>query len=261
MDWARFNDLVALSESGKPDEAIPGLKQLAESAEDDQDKAGVLTVLGACQKEAEQLYDAHRTLTQARALAKEDSWVHPRALFFDATIDIRQRKWKDALKKLDEIGRRYPATLGQAENEDLPELIDKYRGIALYKLGRFAEARALLERAAGAEQDQAGALYYVGRCCYDMGDLEAAKDYLRRSLSLELDTDYQPVAHYVLGLAYYWTGQSAWASPEFQWCLENDKSEFVKKWKVLTALMNASKALGLEEDAEKYARMLKKAQC
>lgn len=257
MDWTRFNQLVALSESGKVHEAISGLKQLAESAQDDQDKAGVLTVLGACEKDADQLDEAHKTLAEARALANEDSWVHPRALLIDARIDVRRRRWGDALHKLDEILQRYPTMLTQNETDDLPELIDRYRGMALYKVGRLGEARILLERAAATEHDKPGALYYLGRCCYDIGDLECAKDSLCRSLTLDLDPDYQPMAHYVLGLSHHWTGQSARAVSEFEWCLQHDERGLVEKRNVLTALIAALKTLRMDDVADRYTKELR----
>jgi tetratricopeptide (TPR) repeat protein len=257
MDWTRFNELVALSGSGKIGEAISGLKELAQATGDQEDKAGVMAILGACQRDADQLDETHRTLVQARSLANRDSWVHPRALFFDATIDVRRRKWKGALQKLEEILRCYPAFLDQTENRDLPELIGRYRGMALYKLGSLTEARALLESAPTAQHDRAGALYYLGRCCYDMGDLEAARDSLSQALTLDLDPDYQPVAHYVLGLTYHWKGQHARAVQEFEWCLGHDDRGLVQKCRVLTALVDALKALGMEREAEHYAKALR----
>jgi tetratricopeptide (TPR) repeat protein len=93
-------------------------------------------------------------------------------------------------------------------------------------------------------------------CCYDQGDLVTAEESLRESLKLDLHGTYRPSAHYVLGLAYYWAGNSASAMPEFEWCLQHDEKRLVQTWRVLTALVNAAKALGHFEDADRYSRML-----
>jgi hypothetical protein len=98
-------------------------------------------------------------------------------------------------------------------------------------------------------------LYYLGRCCYDLGDLDKSKQSLLEALALNLDSVHVPSAHYVLGLIHHWQGRDAWAIREFEWCLEHDNRDLVPKQKLLTALVQSSKALGLDADADRYSRM------
>jgi tetratricopeptide (TPR) repeat protein len=260
MDWERFNQLVALSDVGRGEEALNGLRRLISASESQEDNASVLLIIGACQKEMGQFDQARNTFAEARSLADRDSWVHPRALFFGASIDVIQGKWKSALPKLDTVIRNYRSIISQPEHHDLYEETQRYRGMALYELGKPTEARPLLEEAATEEYDRSRTLYYLGRCCYDLGDLDRAKDSLREALKLDLQPVCKPSAHYVLGLAYFWLGQSAWAVPEFEWCLEHDTQRLVQKWKVLTALVNAAKALGIQKDVDRYSKMLRELQ-
>jgi tetratricopeptide (TPR) repeat protein len=259
MDWDRFIELVELSETGRQEEAIAGLRALVDRCETNEDNASVLLTIGACEKEIGQVQEARRDLARARSLAAPESWVHPRALFFEAMIEIRQENWAAVLKHLDELKRRYSSLLDHTDHQDLREEVERYRGVSLYELGRAGDALPLLEAAAKLEYEKPKTLYYLGRCCYDLGHLARAKDALREALQLDLRPVYQPSAHYVLGLAHHWTGQSAWAIPEFEWCLQHDKNDLVKKWKVLTALVNVYKALGQEKQAERYSLMLKEA--
>jgi tetratricopeptide (TPR) repeat protein len=256
MDWTRFNELVALSESGKVDEAISGLQNLADSADNSADEAGILAILGACQKEAGRLDEAKQTLDQARSLADTASWVHPRGLFFEALIDVRQGNWRAVLKILDKIIESYASFLDDPENQDLRQEVDRYRGIALYELDKNRDALPLLEAAATLEYDKPRTLYYLGRCRYDLGDTNGAAESLRRALSLDLRSLYQPSAHYILGLCYHRQGQAARAVQEFEWCLQHDEKGLVPKWKVLTALINALSALGQDQQADQYSKIL-----
>lgn len=147
MDWDRFNQLFALSEAGHEDEAIDGLRKLVDSSESPEDNAGVLLIIGGCQKQIGRYEEARKTLAHARSLADNSSWIHPRALHQEASIEIIQGNWRDGLEKLDAIVSGYSTLLHQPDNQDLFEEVRRKRGMALYALGRPNEARPLLERA------------------------------------------------------------------------------------------------------------------
>jgi hypothetical protein len=52
---------------------------------------------------------------EARSLASKGSWVHPRALFFDASRDFSEGNWKRGLEKLDAIERDFSLLLNQPD--------------------------------------------------------------------------------------------------------------------------------------------------
>jgi tetratricopeptide (TPR) repeat protein len=257
MDWERFNQLVALSEAGHGEDVLLGLRSLVDASETNEDNASVLLIIGACEKELGRYDVARKTLAEARSLAERNSWIHPRAIFFIASIDIRQGNWKRGLEQLNSIVKDFSSILDQPENRDLLEEVQRKRGMALYELDRPKEALPLLKEAVTREYEKPTSLYYLGRCYYDVGELARSTELLNKALALDLHLAYRPSAHYVVGLSYHWQGQNARAIPEFEWCLENDPQGSVAKWKVLTALVNSSTALGLEKDAERYSKMLR----
>lgn len=257
MDWKRFDELVELTQKNKTQEAISGLTDLVSFSENPADNAAVLLTIAACQRKLRRPTDARKILDDVRSLPGSPTSSHARALFLDASIDLDQGDWEHGLEKLDMLRGKFSSVLDESDNEDLLEDIQKSRGIALYELNRPKEARPLLEQALSLEHDKGATLYYLGRCCYDLGDLDAAREYLERALAIDLHPVYQPSAHYVLGLAYHWQGQNARAIREFEWCLDHDREQRVAKWKVLTGLLNASKTVGLMDDANRYSKLLK----
>lgn len=257
MNWERFNELIALDQSGSTEEALAGFQELARTAEDPEDKAGILLAVSACQKELGRISEARSSLAEARSRAAKDSWIHPRALFRDASMDVRQGNWKGVLEKLDLLGREYGFILRDPEQQDLREEVRRYRGMALYELGEAQKAQPLLEEATTVDYEKPTSLYYLGRCCYDLGDLGKSRQCLCEALRLDLHPVFQPSAHYVLGLCYQWQGQPAWAVREFEWCLEHDAQGLVEKRKVLAALVTSLTAVGMEEDAARYSKVLR----
>lgn len=256
VDWERFNQLVSLSESGQREEAIRGLRGLVRPSETSEDNGKILLIIGACEKELGRFEEARNTLNEARSLADKNSWVHPRAIFFDASIDIMEGNWKGGLEKLSGMLSDYRSLLYQPEQKDLLEETQRKRGMAFYELGRLADARPLLEEAAKVSYEKPTTLHYLGRCYYDLGDLQLSENCFREALDLGLRPPYQPGAHYYLGLIYYAQRRYAWAIREFEWCLEHDVQGRVPRKYVLTWIINASKKLGQAKDAERYSKML-----
>jgi tetratricopeptide (TPR) repeat protein len=256
MNGERYSRLLALSETGNDEGAIAGLRLLVSPSNEAEENAAILLTLGGCLERVGRTAEARKTLTEARVLAASDSWIHARALFFDARMDVGERNWRGALGKLEDINRQYSAVLEHPDQEDLREEVQRYTGMALYETGRAMEARTLLEQSSKIDYDRAKTLYYLGRCCYDLGDLDKAKESFVNALALDLDPMFQPSGHYILGLCYHWQGQEARAISEFEWCLEHDEQGLVAKWKTLTALVNSLKALGMDDKAKEYSKQI-----
>jgi len=78
------------------------------------------------------------------------------------------------------------------------EIVDSV-GWAHYRLHHLREARRWLERAVALEK-QPELLYHLGVVCRDMGDMAAARVYLRRAL--RLDPRFRPAADELLRMGY-----------------------------------------------------------
>lgn len=259
MDWEQFQKLIALDQSGDTEKALAGLQQLANSDADPDDRASVLLSVSALQKELRRYEETRKTLAEARSLARPDSSVHPRALLREACIDAMQGSWGSALEKLNTATHKYPRILRDPDHQDLAQELTRWRGMALYNLNRPSEALPLLQEAVAVDYEKATSSYYLGRCAYDLGKLGEAIKCFQSALALGLDPFYQPSAHYVLGLSYHQQGQYTQSIQELKYCLRHDSEAHVPKWKVLSALVSASKALGLVADSEQYSEMLEAA--
>jgi Flp pilus assembly protein TadD len=62
---------------------------------------------------------------------------------------------------------------------------ERSRGLDLLEAGRLAESRRLLERVVTADPDDGEALSFLGVCCLELGDPEAALPYLERAIAVE----------------------------------------------------------------------------
>ncbi len=258
VDWEKVNELLALDEQGKTEEALAGLQEMVGSASDSEEKANILLLTASLHAGMGHCETAQKIASDVLSIIDTSSGTYVRALYVNASMDVAQGRWADALEKLEILSRQYRHVLESPENEYLLHDFARNKGIALYRLGKPADARGWLEKAIGTDYDKATALYYLGRSCYELGDLEQSKQSLQGAISLDLDPRYRPSAKYVLGLALHWQGQDARAVEEFEWCLTHDQKERVPKRQVLTALVEAYKALGMSDKMGQYSEMLRK---
>ena len=256
-EWERFQELRALSESGENEKALAGLQELLTNSEcsDVRDAASVWASLSL--RNLGQLKEAKKFLDQAVARIDKKSESYAWLLMCSAFLDFDEGNWKSALAKFDALLTDYATLLRLPENYRNLEDLNRKRGIALLGLDRPKEARPLLEHAATLDSEPALVSYCLGKCCYKLGEFERAEHFLLRSLQYNLEVNYAADAHYHLGMAYYRQFKHAWAVQEFDWCLNYDASRQVPRAYVLTGLINASKALGLERDVTRYSEMLR----
>jgi len=232
---------------------MDGLRQLLPTAEDSSERAAILLQLAVCLRGLGQSAEARDAIRSVYGLVGENAQILVPALAMESTLDQDTGRWGESLSALD----RALALVDLTEDEDLRADIDRKRGIALYELSRPKEALPLLKRAAVKDDEKSRVLYYLGRCLCDLGDPANSASSLCQALALDLDAVYQPSAHYVLGIAFHAQGESARAVPELEWCLQHDVRGLVARWRVLAALVQASKALAQEKDADRYAKMLR----
>lgn len=256
VDWERYHELEALDRSGNPGAALSGFRELLNVATAPQDQAAILLAIAACFSNLGSPAEAREAASGALAQPDKASETFAWALLFNAGLEITQGNWAKALEFLDRLEADFHDLLSLPEHKDSRETAERRRGVVLYRLRRLEEAIPFLERAAKRQAERATVLYCLGRCRYDIGDLGGAQEALREALGLSLHPEYEPSAHYVLGLTHHWRGQNARAIEEYRWCLENDKRSRVPKRFALMALVEACKALGQEDQVAKYSEML-----
>lgn len=257
VDWHRYYELLRLDEIGQSEVALSGLRQLLASAESRDEKSAILVAVAACLRNLGRAREARSALAEVRhGATNNNATFAARAMMIEAALDIDDGKWSEALSKLDDLKSTFPDFLNQPEEQDTLADLERKRGIALYELHRPREASPLLELAATHNEERATVFYYLGRCRYDLGNLEGAKQAFRDALGSDLHPVYHPSAHYMLGLIHYHQGQHAWAIREYEWCLDHDEPRRQQRAKALTGLVLAYRALGMESEAQRYSNML-----
>jgi tetratricopeptide (TPR) repeat protein len=259
MDWKKFYELLSLDRSGKPEEALLGFRALLTAGDSTQDQVAVLVAIAGALRKLGRASEASQTLDQIYTMAGIDQIEAAPAFYLDACLKIDAREWNEALELLDRAIVDDTSTSSSAQDKNFYQSVREKRGIVLYELGRYREAAQVLEDSVkfAGEDEKPAIQYYLGRCSYNLGDLTRSIRALEEALSGNLHCEWVPSAHYILGLAHHWREEYARALLQFEWCIEHDQDGRVAKWKVLTALVNTLKALGMKHEAAKYASLLK----
>jgi tetratricopeptide (TPR) repeat protein len=259
MNWERYNTLVALRDSGHIEESMAGLAELFEEDSEPLNKALVLIEIANGLRLLKRRSEARHRLGAACELLGPKHEYYPRAAFQAALIDMDEENWKGALRKLDDILEHHANVLKTEDHKDLFEEVQRRRGMALTKLGRFGEARPLLESVRGIEYDRIATLSYLGVCDFELKDWNAALDVYEALLSIEPDYSvFHAYANYHRGIILFHRGQLARAKSEFEQCLVCPDRGDISDNNLLTWLTDTCNGLNLSKEAARYAGMLRK---
>jgi tetratricopeptide (TPR) repeat protein len=259
MNWERYNALVALRDDGHIEESMAGLAELIDEDADSLNKALVLMEIANGLRQLRRPSDARRKLSEACELLGPTHEYYPRAAFQVALLDMDEENWKGALKTLDDILEQHARVMHTEDHRDLLEEVQRRRGIALTKLGRFREARPLLESLHLQEYDRVATLGYLGVCDFELKDYDAAMKVYEELLSLDPGSVFRAYANYHRGIILFSKGQLARAKSEFEQCLACPERGDIPDQNLLRWLIDTCKGLNLEAEAARYAEMLKKA--
>jgi tetratricopeptide (TPR) repeat protein len=248
---------MAAGYSGKMDETIAELSRIRTSTTDLVERGVISLAIAEGLRWLGRPSEARQLIRDAYADLSREHELLPRVVFADALVEIYLGQWKQALEKLEQITKSFPAVLQDPENVDFLEEISRYRGYALVELERYSEARPLLESIAFQEYDRPTALYYLGICNFELGEPSKAKILLTEGLTLGLHPVYEVSARYHIALISNRSQQYAWAKLELEKCLKQSDSGRVPRNSIIAALAKVSTALGQHEDADRYSRMLR----
>jgi tetratricopeptide (TPR) repeat protein len=159
-----------------------------------------------------------------------------------------------ALEVLEELVSQYPTQLSGPGIEILKD-IDLYHGFLLADAGRWKQAKPFLDKAHPPEAWKSFVCYYLGHYYYEFRDYERAKEKLMEALHMGLSGHWEGRAHYVLGLVEYYLGEMKAAKEQFELCVKTADPRYLGASRIWEWLEAASRALGLEADADKYRRL------
>ena len=256
MDEVRYRKALELESAGKRKEAVVELRDLLKCSANHAADGFVFAALAENLRVLGHALEARSFVAWAYSVLDKEDTSFPYIMYADALVDGDLKKRTSEIEKLDLLVARYGRLLEKPEHEALRNCVLLNKGIGLTLLGRYAEARPLLETAVILDLDPSATLFHLGNCCFRLRDYEPAERYLRQVTAMELDAAHAARAHYTLAIVCYQRGRYAWARQELEWCLENG-GEHLEKDTVVKAIVASSKALGLDEDMRRFSRLLR----
>jgi tetratricopeptide (TPR) repeat protein len=267
MDEQRFVNACRLRDEGKLIEACNEFVQIAESAPDPLDKAGVLLHAADTLETSGQYEAATAKLSAVRALMEDygppKPGVDERLVALELFLDFEDANlfWlrgvnpKGALKRFEAALRKYTLPLKEPGSRDFYEGLQIRRAFVLADLGRWKEALPILEGIRSPQEYKEGVAFYLGHCYVEAGDYHRAEEKLTEALSLGLPSHLEYRAHCELGTTYYYLESYSKAKEEFEKGADKADPIYIKECQIWKWLEMTCRALGLKAEAEHYARM------
>jgi tetratricopeptide (TPR) repeat protein len=250
--------LSDLANAGHVDEALAGFRERLKTTSSDEEpliKLGIFSCLRSLGESAEAKLVIGNLLAETPARSETHAW----ALLAAANLDLDLADWKSAIEKLQRLADGYSWLFGQPEFKEDREEIERKLGHALLNDGKYGPALHWLRRAAVDSAESGPVLFDLGKCRYKLRDYRGAADSLRQALRSEAPSDLLPLVHYYLGMSEYCLGRHAVAVKEYEWVLENDPRDIVTKASLYQAFVYVFQALGMSDEANRYARLLHEA--
>ena len=265
MDEQRFQHAIALSDSGRGEDAVRELHSLAEELRDGPDTERGLVLLNEAiclSRLGRPLEDAKGLLNEASALLGPDETMRALVDYTDASfyMGYTDRNPTKALEKFNRALRKHARILRDPRTRELLYgEIQLRRGLLLVELERYKEARPVLEEALTLDVEKDAAFHFnLGSCYTELHEWNLAKQQLLQALEKGLPDDRVVRAHFYLGIVYFRTKAYGKALREFEFCEANiSKSTMplrvLYKWLALTC-----QSTGREENARKYLHLAAK---
>src|SRR5882724_4288242 len=155
VDLKRFQNAIALRDSRHVAEALREFGLLETQVDSVDEKAALMGNEHRCYCDLGRLVEAERIMAEIRKLAPTDPDVLLNIDYGEACMHVQMGQLEKGLFEFGQILHRYSALL-RSPDSDFRAVIQKKRGIAVAKLGRYAEAIGPLGEAAafGALSDE-----------------------------------------------------------------------------------------------------------
>lgn len=257
MDWERYQKAVNLGGKGDLEESLAELQGLVGTSTVPDENEVVFFAVANCLRNLHRYDDARQYVGKVFATLNEASPTYPYVMFLDASLDEDTHHFEQALLKFDRILESYPTIATDPYYDELKVSIPGMRGITLTELKRYSEAISLLENAVRDDYWKERTVFYLGACCYELGDFAQARRYLEESLTLDMIPSYKAMARFYLAMTYLAQGQFAAARREFEWCLQHQDEATMRQDYLIGGLVRSLEGLGLHDDAKRCSNMLR----
>lgn len=235
VDWDRFQRAIALRDQGMVDDARAEIHHLLQMASEPDDIAALALNEVTCLNLLGQKEEGWRRLKEIQETLPESELFTPRAGFLEVCYLYESGQLQDAFDRIEQLFCKFKKTIEDADNRDLYEDLQAYRGMLLMVLDRATEAEPILKEAVTFPQYRARIDHFLGVCHYRLDDFESAKKHLTEGFQLGLPPELVAASHYYLGLTHFQLGAFAWAKQELEEALStagNDVQlrKFAQDW-------------------------------
>jgi tetratricopeptide (TPR) repeat protein len=261
----RLAEIYQEFEAGDYVDALQQLRELSTKLDDPWEKAALicyealfLLEMSRVPEARQRHEDFKRSLTllgESPSDGYQDDGPHNLAVmarYTELKILVAERKQPEALELLEDLVSRYPKQLSIPAFSAISQELQTQHGFLLADAGRWKEAKPFLENASPPEAWKSILCYYLGHCYYEFEEYERAKKRLTEAIGLGLTGHWQGRARYVLGLVEYHLSDMRAAKSQFEECVKTADPMYLGKTKIWDWLEATSRALGLNDDAEKY---------
>jgi tetratricopeptide (TPR) repeat protein len=257
IDWERFQEAMALRDSGREEEAIRELRAMAQEALDPDEKAAHILGEAVSLLRLGRLDEARKCNRRAADVAVSRG-IRARIDFNEAVICWEERKFKESFGVLNKMLKDYSELLSTPDFRDLYEKVHQRRAILLAEFDRQREARPLLEEALSFQldaDDKALLLYYLGVALYKLGDKLGAKTRFLEAQQGRPD-DYGSISsRFYLGVIYSEEGAYGKALQEFEWVEPRVSLTGIPKDRIYGWLAKTYRQTGNPSKAERYEKL------
>jgi tetratricopeptide (TPR) repeat protein len=193
MDQKRFDNAIALRDSGRIEDAAREFSLLATDTDNPNERAAILGNEMNCYCRLRRLADADKTLAQIRAIAPNDPRVRVSVDVLAAGLVEQKGELKKAVAQYDRVLCDYADLLKTPEYQDLCEDTQKRRAFISVNLHKCEEALPLLNLAAAFTtlnaEDVRDVHLYRGICYTELHDYDLAKREFLEAIDFGLGND------------------------------------------------------------------------
>ena len=258
---SRFQNAIALRDSGRLKESIAEFCLMAAETSDPNEKAAFLLNKVRCLATLGSLDDAKRTLREISELPPIDPEIGVNVSFAKGCVLAQNHEPEKAASQFGSTLEENAEYLDSEENRDFREDIVRRRAMELVNSGSCAEAIPILKDALSFRSSIADCLQlmhlYLGTCYGELRESDLARQEFLETISFNLQNATEAEARYRLARQHFTVGALAQAKLQLQAILSNYKDvvlTFPLKY-VYEQLSRTCHYLGETDEEKHYAKL------
>jgi len=261
MNESVIRRAVELNDPDLAREALEEIDVLLGVSSDQNERVYLLFSRASCCGILGDFVEARRQLAAALDEGRGDPFAQVSFDFGTGLLFQRQGNYTKALDGFSATLFRHSQQLKRPELRFMYEDIQQRRAFLSVTLSRFRDAIPLLKESLSFDLDnelRSGALASLGLCYLELKDYENSRDQFLGAIALGLTREWEGMAHFYLGIAYFYTDMIREAKREFLLCERLAAIHQLPIVDVYGWLSSICKRLGEASESQRYARMGKR---